>query len=201
MKEMWNEKYSGEEYAYGREANSFLQESAHHIPAKGKVLCLAEGEGRNAVYLAQQGHSVFAVDISEVGQAKALKLAEERKVKIDYQIGDVAALKLGHSTVDAVISIFAHSHKDVRAKTHAAIVDALKPSGVLILEAYSPEQLKLGTGGPKSVDLLFALEDVRAELNGLEILHAKQFERELIEGTLHTGTGAVTQIIAKRITK
>lgn len=194
---MWDERYAAEEYVYGTEPNDFLRHHCHHLP-KGKVLCLAEGEGRNAVFLAEQGYEITAVDNSAIGLAKAEKLAAERGVEIETQVADLAHFNLGESEWDAIVSIFCHLPPAMREKVHAQIPQALKPNGVFLLEAYCPRQLEYGTGGPQVVEMTVSLDNLQNEIQGLDCLIMHEMERDVTEGIYHTGLGAVVQLIAKR---
>lgn len=195
--EKWNERYRSEDYAYGKEPNDFLVEFAGKIKP-GKLLCLAEGEGRNATYLANLGHKVLAVDSSSVGLEKAQVLAKENCVSIDTQIADLAQFEIKKETWDAIISIFCHLPKDIRQKLHQKVVSGLKPGGIFILEAYTPLQLEFNTGGPKDVNLLYDLKSLKDELTGLIFNHAVETVREIYEGQLHAGEGSVLQIVAHK---
>jgi len=192
---MWDERYTSETYVYGTEPNRFLAENTQRLP-KGKVLCLAEGEGRNAVHLARAGYQVTAVDASEVGRAKALKLAEKHKVTIDYQLADLACFDLGIEQWDGIVSIFCHLPPALRQSVHQRLVRALKSNGVLLLEAYTPNQLKLGTGGPKEANMMMSVESLEKELKPLHFRHLLELQRDVMEGSAHTGPGAVVQAIA-----
>lgn len=192
---MWDERYSAEVYAYGKTPNKFLEENYHLIP-KGKVLCLAEGEGRNAVFLAKQGYSVTAVDASQVGLQKAKKLAEEQGVSIEVIHADLAVFDLGESRWDGIVSIFCPLPSALRKELHKKVVAGLKPHGVYLVEAYTPEQLKHGTGGGKSADSMTTKESLLLELQGLTFKHLIELERDVVEGMYHTGLGAVVQAIA-----
>ncbi|NGP53509.1 class I SAM-dependent methyltransferase [Thioalkalivibrio sp. XN8] len=194
---MWDEKYSAEDYIYGTEPNRFLEEHAAEL-APGDVLSLAEGEGRNAVYLAGLGFRVTAVDHSPVGLAKARRLAADNGVEIETICADLAGYELGSGRWDAVVSIFGHLPPEVRRQVYARIPGALKPGGILLLEAYTPEQMGRGTGGPRSADLLVTADMLREELAGLEFLHLEELEREVIEGRGHTGLSSVVQAIARK---
>lgn len=192
---MWDQRYNTADYIYGTRPNDFLVDVAGRIPS-GRVLCLAEGEGRNAVFLAEQGHEVVAVDASTVGLEKAKKLARVRGVSIETVVADLAEYEIDENSFDAVVSIFAHVPKAIRAPLHRRIVGGLKPGGVLVLEAYTPDQIACGTGGPPDVELTMTLHALRDELRGLEFRHAVELRRDVIEGSLHTGTGAVVQVVA-----
>ena len=164
----------------------------------GDVLCLAEGEGRNAVFLATTGRRVSSVDLTEAGVAKTLRLAEAADVSVDAVIGDLANYDLGLDRWDAIVSIFAHMPSPVRVDLHRRVVTSLRPGGVFLLEACTPDQVGRGTGGPGSVDLMMTIEDLRSELARLEFLRAEEREREIVEGTHHTGVGSVVQVIARK---
>jgi len=194
---MWDERYSSEDYAYGTRPNEFLAENFKQIP-KGRVLSLAEGEGRNAVFLAQQGYEVTAVDASRVGLNKARKLAEANNVSIEFIQADLATYDLGESEWDGVVSIFCPLPSSLRKELYEKLKFALKPNGVFLLEAYTPDQLKHGTGGGSSADVMQTEESLRRELPGLNFFYLKELERDVREGIYHTGIGAVVQAIAKR---
>lgn len=164
----------------------------------GDVLCLAEGEGRNAVFLARRGHRVLAVDASAVGLAKAAQLAEEHGVRIETLTADLADLVIEPGRWDAIVSIFCHVPPPIRRTLHRQAVAGLRPGGLFVLEAYTPAQLEFRTGGPPTVELLMTLADLREELAGLEFLQALEIERDVVEGRLHTGRGAVVQIVARK---
>jgi SAM-dependent methyltransferase len=192
---MWDERYSEPGYAYGTEPNQFLASVADRIP-KGRVLCLAEGEGRNAVFLAGLGHEAIAVDASRVGLTKAQALARQRGVRLDTVHADLADFTIEPGFFEGIVSIFSHLPPLVRAALHERCLRGLAPGGVFILEAFTPRQLELGTGGPKTRELLMELAVVRQELPGLRFEIARELERPVIEGTYHTGNAAVVQILA-----
>lgn len=195
---MWDERYAGEGFFYGTEPNEFLRKHAAEIPAGGRVLCLAEGEGRNAVFLAGLRLSVVALDQSAVGLRKALQLAEARGASITTLQANLDSYRIEPGSWGAIVSIWCHLPTSLRAKVHAQVVDGLKPGGVFLLEAYRPEQLQFGTGGPKTVDMLPTLAQLREELVGLEFEHAAELEREVHEGQGHSGPSAVVQVIARK---
>lgn len=196
---MWNERYSQPGFAYGSEPNDFLAaNAARYLPAWGEVLCLAEGEGRNAVFLAQQGFRVTGVDQSEKGLEKAQALAKRRGVEITTLVADLSDFDLGSARWDGVVSIWCHTPPALRARLHRSVVSSLRPGGALILEAYTPDQLSYRTGGPPSADLLMTLAGVTAELEGLEIVHGEETLREIHEGEYHNGLSAVLQLVARK---
>lgn len=194
---MWNERFSAPEFVYGTAPNDFLAASAAAIPA-GPVLSIGDGEGRNGVFLAAQGHAVTSLDASPVGLAKARRLAAERGVSIETVEADLAVYHIAEGAYAGIVSIFCHLPSALRRRVHAQVVAGLMPGGVFVLEAYTPAQLAFGTGGPKDADMLPTLEGLRAELPGLAFEHAEELEREVHEGTLHAGRSAVVQLIARR---
>lgn len=192
---MWNERYSQTEYAFGKQPNDFLVQVIHQIPT-GRVLCLAEGEGRNAVYLAQQGCRVTAVDASPVGLEKARKLAAERSVEIETIVADLAEFPIQPDSWDAIVSIFCHLPPTIRAHVHRQVLTGLRSGGVFVLEAYTPRQLAFKTGGPPTAELTMELATLQQELKGLEFNHAVELERDIQEGLFHRGRSAVVQVVA-----
>ena len=193
----WDERYDTVDFVYGREPNAFLAEVSEQIPP-GDVLCLAEGEGRNAVFLARQGHRVVAVDSSVVGLAKAARLAEESGVRIETVTADLTEFAIDPGRWDAIVSIFCHLPPQLRRALHRKVVEGLRPGGLFILEAYTPAQLALRTGGPPTEEMMMTLAGLREELAGLEFLHGREIERDVVEGRLHTGRGAVVQVVARK---
>lgn len=190
----WDERYSEPGFVYGTDANEFLVSVVNQIP-HGRILSLAEGEGRNAVYLASLGYQVVGVDGSEVGLHKAQALAVERGVAITTIHADLSQFEIDQAQWDGIIACYCHVPSAIRIPLHHAVVQGLKPGGVFVLEAYSKEQLAYDTGGPQSLDMLMSLDDVKQELAGLEFRHAVQIEREVREGSRHTGLASVIQIV------
>lgn len=192
---MWDERYSTDEYAFGTEPNDFLRSVSNRLPS-GKALCIGDGEGRNGVWLAEQGLAVTSVDASTVGLKKARALAFSRGVTIDTVHADLADFKFGYDSWDVIVSIFCHLPPSLRHQVHRNAVAGLKSGGILILEAYTPEQIVYGTGGPPTADLTMNLELLRQELDGLKFLHAEELERDVHEGRYHNGRSAVVQVLA-----
>ncbi len=195
---MWDERYSADEYVYGTEPNEFLAAEFGNIP-KGKILSIAEGEGRNAVFLAKQGYEVTAVDGSAVGLKKAKALADANGVAIEFIHADLAEFDLGEEKWDGIVSIFVPLPSAVRQQLYSKLEKALKPNRVFLVEAYRPDQIKYGTGGGSSADTMQTKETLTRELPGLSFSHLVELDREVIEGSLHTGIGAVVQGIGKKI--
>ena len=192
----WDERYGERGFAYGTEPNDFLVSSTPHLPKGGSVLCLAEGEGRNSAFLAGNGFVVTAVDSSAVGMQKAQALARQKGVTITTHTADLEDFAFPPENFDGIVSIFCHLPVPLRKKVHKGVITSLKKGGVFILEGYTPRQLQLGTGGPPVKDLLMELEDLRSDFSGLRIIHGEELVREIYEGRLHTGRGAVVQLIA-----
>jgi SAM-dependent methyltransferase len=184
---MWDDRYRTDNYVYGTEPNEFLRLNVEVIP-EGDVLCLAEGEGRNATFLAKTGRHVTGVELSEVAVAKARKMAKLNNVEVDLFVDDLRYFDLGHERWDGVISIFAHMPPSIRAELHGKVVDSLRPGGVFILEAYTPAQVGRGTGGPERVEMTMSLD----------LLVAQEIDRIVIEGSAHHGVGAVVQVVARK---
>lgn len=195
---MWDERYAGKDYFYGKEPNDFLKENIGHISPSEHVLCLAEGEGRNAVYIAKSSTTalVTAVDASQVGLEKTKQLAREKGVRVQTLLADLNEFDMGSEQWDVIVSIWCHLPSELRRKVHANIVRALKPGGRLILEAYTPGQLKHGTGGPKAPDMLMQLVELQTEFAGLEFIVGREIERDIHEGQGHRGLSAVVQVLA-----
>ncbi len=197
MTNFWDERYGSDEYAYGVEPNDFLRAEAYRIPP-GPVLCLAEGEGRNAVFLAGLGHQVTAIDLSIEGLRKAERLARAHDVTIEVIQADLATFDLGIDRWSGIVEIFAHVPLAVRHRIHAQIPHALRAAGCLVLETYRPEQLALGTGGPKELSLLSTLAELREQLSPLELVVARDANREIHEGRFHDGPSATVQLVGVR---
>lgn len=193
---MWNERYSGEDFVYGTEPNAFL--AANVSLLTGPVLSLAEGEGRNAVFLASQGLEIYGVDSSDVGLAKAQRLAASKGVTIHTEVADLATYEPSENFFGAVVSIFAHLPSAVRRRLYPLVERALKPGGIILLEAYTPAQLTRQTGGPKDADMLPCCADLLAAFPNCEPLVAQEIERDVVEGTYHTGRASVVQFIARK---
>ena len=194
----WDERYALEGFAFGTEPNDFLRQEAHRIPP-GRVLCLGEGEGRNSVFLAEQGYEVVGVDRSQVGMDKAQDLAQERGVFIETVVTSIEDFDLNEGEWQGIISIFFHLTPELRKKVNESVTKGLAPGGILILEAYTPKQLGFGTGGPPDLERLISLDTVQKEFDGLEFLVSHEVERDVQEGRLHRGRGSVVQVVGVRI--
>ena len=193
---MWNERYASSEFAYGTEPNSFLVENARLLTSP--VLSLGEGEGRNAVFLASLGLDVLGVDASDVGLAKAQQLAASKDVAIRTEVADLATYEPPENHYGSVVSIFAHLPSHLRNRLYPLIERSLKPGGVILLEAYTKTQISRNTGGPKDPDMLMDLAELEQQFPDCEPIVAQEIEREVIEGSFHTGLACVVQFIARK---
>jgi SAM-dependent methyltransferase len=196
---MWNQRFSGDDYLFGREPNAYLRAKAPLLPAGGSVLCVADGEGRNSVWLAEQGLQVQAFDISEVGIAKARRLASEAGVCVDYTVSDCEQWNWTAQSHDGVVAVFIQfADPAMRARLFANMVRALKPGGVLILQGYTPRQLEYNTGGPGELSHLYTADLLREAFQDLRIVELIEYEAELSEGARHVGRSALLGLLATK---
>lgn len=194
----WDERYASGGYLFGTEPNGFLASRAHSIPY-GPVLCIAEGEGRNAAWLAGRGYDVTAMDASSVGMTKARRLATAKGVRIETLVADLDDFDFGEGCWSGIVSTFGHLLPDLRRAVSRGIIGGLRPGGVVIIEAYTPDQLAFKTGGPSNPDLLVRAEMLGEDYRELELLHLAETEREVIEGELHIGRAHVVQLVGKKV--
>lgn len=201
MSTFWDERFAEPGYKYGTAPNAFLRaEASQRLTAPARVLVPGDGEGRNGVWLAQQGHTVLSVDSSRVGLAKGLRLAERQGVSLDVECGDLAAWAPVPGAWDALVLVFVHLPSVIRAAAHARLARGVKPGGWVILEAFHPDQLGRASGGPRDVDMLYTLAQVRADFAGLcEPVTGWEGEVMLDEGPGHQGAGRVTRYVGRRL--
>lgn len=204
LKDFWDQRYENAEYIFGTNPNDYLVEQCKNLKplissGSGKALCLADGEGRNGVWLASQGWDVTSVDISDIGIEKARKLASAAGVKVNFLIGNVKDFEFTPSYYQLITSIFFHLPKQLRQEIHRRCIDSLEIGGILILESYSPKQLGQNTGGPKEIELLVSLDDVIEDFSDCEIIHQYTGPRDVKEGIAHKGAAFVTQLTVRRI--
>ena len=192
----WNKRYASRDFLYGTEPNSFLAE--HYSLLSSPVLSLSEGEGRNAVFLASRGLEVIGVDISGVALEKAKGLAESCGVEIKTVVADLATFVPEENHYGSVISISAHLPSRIRSRLYPLIERSLKRDGVVVLEAFSENQLSRSTGGPKDADMLMTFEKLQQEFPNLEPVLLREVEREVSEGAGHTGLASVVQFIGRK---
>ena len=170
----------------------------HRIAPGGRVLCIADGEGRKGVYLAEHGFDVTSVDASRVGLDKANALAAAQKVSITTVHADLADFDFGVDQWDAIVSIFCHLPPELRTRLHAAIPASLRRGGVVILEAYTVDQLRHKTGGPPVPELMMSDVQLRHDFTSLHVIACDERTRMIHEGTLHNGMSAAVQLVAQR---
>lgn len=199
MKDLWNQRYSGNDFFYGTEPNAFLASQAHRFKPGQRVLAVADGEGRNGVWLARQGLEVTAVDFSPVAVEKARKLAQEHGVTVRHEIGDLFEWGWPEGGYDAVVAIFIQFVAPrERLRLNALMMKTLKPGGLLVLQGYRPKQLEYGTGGPSSAENLYTAEILREEFSAMEILHLQEHDDEIREGEGHSGMSALVDMVARK---
>ena len=195
----WIARFAREGFLFGEDPNAFLRREAHRIPKGGSVLCVADGEGRNGVWLAEQALDVTSIDFSPAAQAKAAKLAQERGVNIKLIRADVHQWDYPAAAFDVVAEIFTQfSTPAERSAKWAGMRKALKPGGLLIVQGYTPKQLDYGTGGPKEVANLYTramLEEAFGDFHDVTIVEE---EREMREGPAHSGMSAVIGLTARK---
>ena len=197
MTNSWHERFSAEEYIYGKEPNGFVVEAAKMLP-KGKVLCIAEGEGRNSVYLASLGFDVTAWDYAPAGLKKNQLLADEKGVIVKTELRDLAEVTWEEEQWDAIVHIFGHLPSDVMERTLSGIKRALKPGGYYVSELYTKEQLHYGTGGPRNEAMLSDPKQLLADFDAYFVKHFHIGEVTREEGQLHTGIAHVVQCMFQK---
>ncbi|MBK7105054.1 MAG: class I SAM-dependent methyltransferase [Ignavibacteriae bacterium] len=178
MKEKWNNRYSSEEYYFGKEPNEFFKDEIKKL-TPGNALFIGDGEGRNSVYAAKLGWNVDCLDISENGKEKAENLAKENNVKINYKIADAIEFNYPEETYDAIFVIYFHVDEELRENFDNQIINSLKQNGVVIILVYEKDHLKLNTNGPSSLNLLYSLDEIVENFIDLdfEILKKEKISR------------------------
>ena len=195
----WNQRFSQEDFVFGKEANGWLQAHAGVWQSPANLLCVADGEGRNSVWLASRGHTVDAFDIAEVGVAKARKLAQERNVEVRFSVAACDTFSWPTAHYDGVVAIFVQfADPDMRGRMFNQIINALKPGGILLLLGYTPKQLEYGTGGPSVVSHLYTSQLLRDAFPTLSIKVLNEFEADIQEGKGHSGRSALIGLVAQR---
>lgn len=194
----WNEKFKSEQYVYGTEPNAFLKAQVDHFNKGNKIACYAEGEGRNAVYLAQCGLEVTAYDYAREGLLKTEQLAKQMCVNVQTKLADLLKDELKTDTYDGAVMIFGHFAKSQQYDVLNKIMNSLKQGGLLLLEVYEDGQLAFDTGGPKNLEFLYNEKELQQWANQFEVLHFDSIETERFEGVLHTGRCKVLQLIISK---
>jgi SAM-dependent methyltransferase len=197
--ERWEKRYAAPEYVFGTEPNAFLKSQAALLPKSGKALAIADGEGRNGVWLAQRGLDVLSMDFSPTALAKAKALAEERGVTLRIQEADILTWDWTSAEFDVVVGIFFQFASPAeRARIFAGIRKALKPGALLLLEGYGPKQLEYKTGGPSELENLYTEELLRAEFAGFSELEIRSYDSVISEGTRHVGMAALIDLVGRK---
>ena len=197
--ERWESRYAGADYAFGKEPNYFLASCKGLLPKSGRVLVVADGEGRNGVWLAEQGLDVLSIDFSPTALRKARALAAEHHVTVTFQQADVHAWDYPEASFDVVVEIFTQfSSPPERAMKWAGMRRALKPGGLLIIQGYTPKQLQYGTGGPKEIENLYTRPMLEEAFRGFRNVKIVEEELEMHEGTAHGGMSAVINFTARK---
>ncbi len=202
MKQFWDERYRSTDFVYGEEPNHFLKEQLDEL-ATGTILFSAEGEGRNGVYAADQGWTVFAFDQSGEAKKKATQLADRQNVSLTYEVGTLDTLTYAPQQFDAIALIYAHFPADKKSAYHQTLSTYLRPGGTLIFEAFGKQHLDYNrvnpaVGGPKDLDMLFSVEELAADFPDFEIIQLAEQEVDLSEGQFHNGTGSVVRMVGRK---
>ncbi|SNX28537.1 Methyltransferase domain-containing protein [Polynucleobacter meluiroseus] len=199
--QFWNERYAKEEFIFGKAPNEYLVEQAsQYLQPESKVLCIADGEGRNGVWLARQGMRVTSFDVSDIAISKAKQLAQENQVTIECVLSDVDSFAWPENTYDAIIAIFIQfADPAMRGRIFQSIERALKPGGWLILQGYTPKQLEYKTGGPADIAHLYTENAMQAAFQNFNILDLCSYEKELSEGSRHSGMSALLGLVARKV--
>jgi len=197
--ERWEERFRASGYVFGKEPNAFLKSQSHRLPARGTVLSVADGEGRNGVWLAERGLDVLAIDFSPAALAKARALAAERGVRLRTEVADVTAWRWPMSAFDAIAAIFVQVvFPTERAAFFAHLKQALKPGGLLLVQGYRPEQLNYRTGGPPEAERMYTRAILEQSFGDMAELEIHEHDSMLSEGTAHVGMSALIDLVAKK---
>jgi cyclopropane fatty-acyl-phospholipid synthase-like methyltransferase len=198
--QFWNERFDKKEFIFGKEPNEYLVEQVSlYLKPNSSVLCIADGEGRNGVWLAKQGMRVTSFDVSDIALSKANQFAADNKVNIQYSLCDTDGFDWQTNSYDAVVAIFIQfADPEMRARIFKQAYRTLKPGGLFILQGYTPKQLEYKTGGPSLIEHLYTEEMIRELSQDFEILQIQCYEKELSEGARHTGMSALLGMVAKK---
>lgn len=198
--QFWNERFDTDQFIFGKEPNEYLVEAAtKYLKKSDKVLCVADGEGRNSVWLASRGMQVVGFDASDVAIRKAKQFAVDNEVSVQYIFSDTDSFNWQINQYDAVVAIFIQfADPAMRERIFQGMHQVLKPGGILILQGYTPKQLEYKTGGPTLIEHLYTEELIRELAKDFEILELKSYEKELAEGPRHTGMSALLGLVARK---
>ena len=198
--QFWNERFDKEEFIFGKEPNEYLVKSAaRYLKQNDRVLCIADGEGRNGVWLAKQGMQVVGFDASDIALVKAKQFAKENQVEVEYSFSDTDSFDWQANTFDAVVAIFIQfADPAMRERIFQNVYQTLKPGGIFILQGYTPKQLDYKTGGPSAIEHLYTEESIQELVNDFEVLELVSYEKVLNEGARHSGMSALLGLVAKK---
>lgn len=197
----WHKRFQTDHYVYGKEPNVFLTEFQKKVKVPGDALAIAEGEGRNAVYLAEQGMNVTTWDFAESGLEKTKKLAEEQGVVVQTELMDLKEAEWRENTWDEIVCIFGHFAAELRQRTLQGVKKAIKPGGYFLTEVYSPYQIPYKSGGPKDMNFLYKPEEFLETFADWRIVHFFMGEVVRNEGELHNGLAHVIQFVGQKPVK
>ena len=198
-RETWDARFAGDDYIFGTAPNVFLAAQRPRLLAGQRALCIADGEGRNSVWLAQRGLVVTAFDIAPRGVAKARALAAQQGVAVDYRVANVEQWEWTPETFDVVAAIFVQfATPAVRERMFAGMLQTLKPGGLLLLQGYTPRQLEYRTGGPPNAEHLYTPDLLRQAFAEHEIVELREHDSWLAEGTQHAGLSALIDCVVRR---
>ena len=196
---MWDDRYSGAEYLFGTEPAAFLTKHRHVLTPGSTALVVGDGEGRNSVFLAEQGLRVTAMDISSIGVTKALRLAEHRGVSVDIRVADILDWEWVSDAYDMVVAVFVQFlDPEQRSTIFDGFQRTLRPGGRLLLHGYRPEQVLNGTGGPPDPEYMYSEALLTDAFTGFEIEHLESYDTSIEEGAGHRGTSALIDFIATK---
>ena len=194
----WDSRFAGEEYLFGIEPADALKRHLPMLVDAGRTLVVADGEGRNSTFLAQQGFEVVAQDYSPVAVAKAQKLAAQKSVEIEFRVSDIHDFDWTEERYDNVVAIFIQFvAPDRQAYVFEGLKSALAPGGTLLLHGYTPEQISFGTGGPPNADHMYTRQMLDDAFHDLDILVNRSYHAEISEGKGHSGMSALIDFVAK----
>lgn len=195
----WDTRYAGDAFLFGTQPNAFLASQRFRLQSGQKVLAVADGEGRNGVWLAEQGLEVLSIDASIVAQQKARRLAKERQAKLDFELVDLEHWQFPANQYDLIVAIFIQfAGPDLRSRLFEQMKQALKPGGLIMLEGYGPKQLEYRTGGPSVVDNLYTVDVLEKAFFDFDILELRAYDAVIEEGTGHQGMSALVDLVARK---
>jgi SAM-dependent methyltransferase len=195
----WEGRFGVPEYIFGTAPNAFLAAHRHLLPQRGRALAIADGEGRNGVWLAQQGLDVLSIDFSPSAQAKARALALAQGVTMATELVEIARFDWPREAFEVVVDIFTQfSDPAERAGKFAGIRRSLKPGGLLLLQGYRPEQLGYGTGGPRNAENMYTRALLEQEFAAFESIEVVEYDAEMREGSAHVGMSAVIDLVGRK---